>query len=424
MAFKQVQCPNCFTEYAIPEEQLKLADGIIRCGTCRGQYRAIVLSEDHTPAQFDPRDVFIEPMSNPLEEDATTELEFAEHQELSYVDYQQQPKSPKSNIELVSSHEFDDRGLSDDAGAREELGEPYGNSDELSTSEILKNLRKKSRDPEPQLELTIDDQVRASRGIKQPPSTEIKQSAAMDTKRDDELINEVDRLVDKNLTSDKRKTKNSQPKIKLKEQTQLKARGKSHFDDDDFLVEPKRKRGKQLSLPARLLFSTIQLIGVLFLVMALAYQLWLKQVFDIPEQVKTFEHPVLDKIFKLSEPYWLSAIDLAGNYGLTLPKRKNLGMLELVSAQTEPHATRNNTILLKVSLINHAHVSQSLPWLEMSLMDSQGSLIARRSLSPQDYIYNNRTDTSIGSKELKKITVELLSFPKNASGYEIKIVDH
>ena len=425
MAFKQVQCPNCFTEYAIPEEQLKVADGIIRCGTCRGQYRAIVLGEDHSPTQFDPRDVFIEPMSNPLEEDAVEEIEFAEQPEPSYVGYQQQPESKESEeskIELMSSHEFEYKGPSE-AKVPEQVIEAYGNSDELSTSEILRNLRKKSSGSEDHLnESTADPNQTLIRN--EPASiTLITDSTTTSRKSDDELINEVDKLVDKKLTNHAGKVKQTESKAKAEAKSHSKKPRKSHHDIDDFLLEPRKSRRKQRGLFLRFIFFITKLVLVLVLLGALSYQLWLKQVFDIPEQIRDFKHPALDKVVELSEPYLLQAKGLAQEYGITFPQRKSLGMLELVSAQTEPHPTRDNTILLKISLINRAEIAQSLPWLEMSLMDSQGNLIARRNLSPEDYIYNNRTDASIGAKELKKITVELLSFPKNASGYEIKIID-
>jgi len=79
--------------------------------------------------------------------------------------------------------------------------------------------------------------------------------------------------------------------------------------------------------------------------------------------------------------------------------------------------------LLKISIINHAKIRQQLPWLEMSLMDADGRLVSRRNLSPSDYVYQNATDDLIGARELKKITIELLSFPKQATGYELKILN-
>jgi hypothetical protein len=59
----------------------------------------------------------------------------------------------------------------------------------------------------------------------------------------------------------------------------------------------------------------------------------------------------------------------------------------------------------------------------MTLTDADGGLVSLRNLSPNDYIYNNSTSNLISAKELKKITIELLSFPKQATGYEIKLLN-
>jgi hypothetical protein len=108
---------------------------------------------------------------------------------------------------------------------------------------------------------------------------------------------------------------------------------------------------------------------------------------------------------------------------IKIPVRRNLSQLELLSARAQAHPNRSSTQLLRVSLINRADISQPLPWLELSLSDADGRQISRRKLAPADYIFNNRTDQQIGAKELKKITIELLAFPKQATGYELRLLN-
>ena len=110
------------------------------------------------------------------------------------------------------------------------------------------------------------------------------------------------------------------------------------------------------------------------------------------------------------------------DYNVVFPDRKNLNGLQLLAADVEAHASRASTILLRVSLINRAKISQALPTLELTLTDADGRLVSRRSLKPEDYLYNNRTANTIGSNELKKVTIELLAFPKQATGYELRIL--
>jgi len=121
----------------------------------------------------------------------------------------------------------------------------------------------------------------------------------------------------------------------------------------------------------------------------------------------------------ISEPL----LEKLEEFDITIPTRRNVGSLQLISAQSEPHPTRSDTLLLKISLMNRAQIEQPLPWLELSLNNSEGRVISRRSLSPSDYIHNNRIGTVISSNELKKITIELLKFPKDASGYELRVIN-
>ncbi|MEO0369040.1 MAG: DUF3426 domain-containing protein, partial [Pseudomonadota bacterium] len=115
-------------------------------------------------------------------------------------------------------------------------------------------------------------------------------------------------------------------------------------------------------------------------------------------------------------------VTTANSLGLSLSKPNNLQGITLISAQAEPHPNRPTTTLLRVSFVNKSSNVQQLPWLELSLTDAEGKVVARRALQPQDYIYNNVTDINIGAHELKKVTVELLSFPKRATGYELKML--
>lgn len=101
-----------------------------------------------------------------------------------------------------------------------------------------------------------------------------------------------------------------------------------------------------------------------------------------------------------------------------------LTQLKLISARTRPHQSRSSTTLLQVNLMNQSEKDQRLPWLELTLTDKDERVIARRSLPPANYIHNNATDVVIERKEVKSLTVELLDFPKQAYGYQVRIIDH
>ena len=107
---------------------------------------------------------------------------------------------------------------------------------------------------------------------------------------------------------------------------------------------------------------------------------------------------------------------------IALPIRRDLSQLELVSARAKQHPNRPSTMLLDVGLINHAKIAQAMPWLELALYTKEGELVARRNLSPNDYSYNNDTSLMMTPREYRRLSIELLSFPKHATGYELKLL--
>jgi len=62
-----IQCPHCYTSYAISDEQLRLSKGVVRCGACLERFNAHDQPKPEKPV-FDPRDAFIEPLSHYEEE--------------------------------------------------------------------------------------------------------------------------------------------------------------------------------------------------------------------------------------------------------------------------------------------------------------------------------------------------------------------
>ncbi len=544
MVFHQVQCPSCFTEYAISDNQYQASGGLIRCGTCRGQYKAILLGESEEKAEFDPRKVFIEPFSGPLRpaDGGSTDIDInSEEPEPSYLDYAKSVDPDEEPIELLSSHQFEHQSSeeptealtkesphsstkestqepliepSEESNALDSNSEPYANSDELSTSEILRNLRGKSsansgsrtsstaspetppnqdlKPPEEPTPYTIDlfadtedageekpqkidddliskpelletnedsrsaaDEKLTETPFVEPLSTEAPEKST--------LIDQVDQLVDEKLigssaidlsseskndidlkihaknanSSNQAKSEkadqNKKPddiKRKKSDSTkrqQTKGLKKTPAADiivDDFFLDSRQPKVAKKNIVIRFIQFVLGFTVLLVLAVVLAYQLWLKQFIELPRDITWLEHPQVQKLQDMMGPYFELTKQQLANHDITLPKRRNLSQLDLVSAQTEPHPSRPTTVLLRVSLINRAKIAQSLPWLEMSLTDSDGRLVARRNLSPGDYIYKNRTNDKIGSNELKKITIELLSFPKSATGYEIKLLNN
>lgn len=430
MAQHNTQCPHCFTTYVISDEQYRVSEGMVRCGTCQERFQAHLLQDEGSTLKFDPRQVFIEPISEDPEKLKHSNIE--ESEQVSFI---------IDNLNSDLSLDIDDNAPITPADVNK-----------LSTIEMLNNIRAKhAREKEKEKEKgQHEDQEKSSSEHREHPvesNTETdtkaeKHSETTDSETDhdtisveqhtevcpeepaveaspqENLIDEVDTLINNKLlhnvsSKTPEKTNTYQHKVVIRDDKKTTSQPDTIETialSSEFKITSNRRRSSVwtwvFTLPLVILIATLSSL--------LLYQLWAKQLIAFDGHT-----PIQKDIIALTNPL----INKLEKNNLTLPVRRSLSKLELLSARTEAHPTRPSTILLKVDILNHARISQPLPWLEMSLSDADGGLVSLRNLSPNDYIFNNNTPNQIGAKELKKITIELLSFPKQASGYELKLLN-
>ena len=457
MALHTTQCPHCFTTYVISDEQLRVSEGMVRCGSCRERFEARIIDPNKQEApKFNPKETFIEPLTEEVE----AELKLAEkraEEELKARKLKEIRDKAKREEEARQAQIEKEKNASISKIEPDSIDADF-NSNELSVNLLLDNIKakekrdnllaeqnaafeaaastadfnqialeKESQQKQHELENSIeligyDHDRRLPNGVKTDSKEELDEnninqvdssetssnetdSREIGTNKED-LIEQVDSLVEDKLL---------QPIFNQTSESN---------GSQDLIAEPFHLDRKQRSTSSTssklwsLLLSIPLLLVLLILLFALAYQLWSRQIITFDNK-STLQNSVRNKITELSKP----VVEKLSEYNVVLPSRRSLSQLELASARTEAHPSKETTTLLRISIINHANIEQELPWLEMSLTDAEGKLVARRSLSPHDYVYQNTTGHSIGARELKKITIELLSFPKKASGYELKIID-
>ena len=377
MALHHIECPHCLNTYAINDQQYRANDGMVQCGTCQERFQTHVHNNSNSNARFDPRIAFANIKNEERDlNDAPAALETS-HADFNPNEVQDDVRAEKTEN---GEHKKQLKPQALNLPVRENGNANHGtsNGDSLEASKL-------SHDPNnlKRVEPTI--------GLKPQTSHESKHSleARPSATPQDNLIDEVDSLVN--------------DKLLLSKWT------KSEADSKLLISGEQRKSSIWSKFVALLLLIVVGALIILF-----TYQLWMKQIitFDedslIQKKIVAFSTPIAHKLEEM---------------GFTLPVRRNLSQLTLASASTQAHPTRLSTVLLKVEILNRANISQPLPWLEMSLTDADGDLVSLRNLSPDDYIYNNKTNTRIGPQELKKITIELLSFPIKATGYELKLLN-
>lgn len=416
------QCPNCSSIFAITDEQYRASKGNVRCGSCREKFDVVFLPQN--------KDLVLDSdaLSDKTKNDSKQSL-FEQSDLLRILSQHAKNVDEDEIVDPRIAPNFESKVESDDLNGHS--GEfvsgdvdDYRETDLLSTesesdAETLinenDNLDLFTDSYSENTETSVDlfpanhqqDSVEAS------SHTVILDESSL---LDEALLDEVDILIESKLIGSSHlipEMPKDEEEDDKDEESASDMIGELELDSDDINDEPfNLKPSKLTRLKSALVLFTLTLVSVTLLG-SLIYQLWLKQA--LPDQLA---EPLL-----AATPYVAPLIEeLSAVYDIQLPIRQDLNNLRLVSAQTEAHPSRASTILLRVSLLNRSKIEQPLPNLELSLTNETGQLVSRRSFSAVDYLHNNATDNLISPNELKKVTIEFLAFPKQAHGYELKMV--
>ena len=377
MALHHIECPHCLNTYAINDQQYRANDGMVQCGTCQERFQTHVHNNSNNNARFDPRIAFANIKNEERDlNDAPAALETS-HADFNPNEVQDDVRAEKTE-NGEHKKQLKPQALNLPVRENGNANHETSNGDSLEASKLSHDPNNLKR-VEPTIGLKPQTSHDPKHSLEAPPSATPQ----------DNLIDEVDSLVN--------------DKLLLSKWT------KSEADSKLLIAGEQRKSSIWSKFVALLLLIVVGALIILF-----TYQLWMKQIitFDedsvIQKNIVAFYTPITHKLEEM---------------GFKLPVRRNLSQLRLASASAQANPKKPSTILLKVEILNLANISQPLPWLEMSLTDADGDLVSLRNLSPDDYIYNNKTNTRIGPQELKKITIELLSFPIKATGYELKLLN-
>ena len=249
----------------------------------------------------------------------------------------------------------------------------------------------------------------------QSPRTETfassKASAAILTPQlaqDSALIDEIDRIIEQEMQIDNRE---GAVDSNHTSNHSIDALPIIETNDFDLVFEDRDKKITGVGSFIATVIASFLLCASLVLT---AYQAWLWPRSTAFESSSSFN--ALNTVFS-------PLLNWLNSQQISLPRPVRKQGIDLISAQSSPHPSRASTTLIKVSLLNKSSFETTLPWLELSLSDATGRLVSRRALNPSDYIYNNGTSTQVGAHELKKVTIELLQFPEQVTGFELRVLD-
>jgi predicted Zn finger-like uncharacterized protein len=110
-----------------------------------------------------------------------------------------------------------------------------------------------------------------------------------------------------------------------------------------------------------------------------------------------------------------------------LPCRKlpsiDMRRMDLVESRVAPHPRYDKALRVKATLVNRAESVQRYPMLEVSLIDSQGQLVARRTYRPREYLNKPETiQQGLLPQMAVNVQLDITSPGVRASGYEVLLL--
>lgn len=97
--------------------------------------------------------------------------------------------------------------------------------------------------------------------------------------------------------------------------------------------------------------------------------------------------------------------------------------MDLVETRVAPHPRYDKALRVKATLVNRAEIVQPYPLLEVSLIDSQGQLVARRTYPPREYLSKPELIQQGMPPQLAiNVQLDITSPTMQASGYEVLLL--
>ena len=96
---------------------------------------------------------------------------------------------------------------------------------------------------------------------------------------------------------------------------------------------------------------------------------------------------------------------------------------ELIKTQIAPHPRYANVLRIRASMVNRTNVAQRPPLMEVSLTDSAGQLLARRTFTPREYLGSRAAAAApLNPNIVVNAVLDLTNPDGKAAGFEIRLL--
>lgn len=123
-----------------------------------------------------------------------------------------------------------------------------------------------------------------------------------------------------------------------------------------------------------------------------------------------------------ANPSWRPVVrEFCDHAGCELRPRQDIARIELLQTSIAPHPKYENALRIRATLVNRAGFAQASPGLEVSLTSNAGSVLARRSFAPAQYLEAPANDT-LTPNVVATALLDVTNPDAKAVGYEIRLV--
>ncbi len=109
--------------------------------------------------------------------------------------------------------------------------------------------------------------------------------------------------------------------------------------------------------------------------------------------------------------------------GCEIHARRDIGLVDLTETTIAPLQEQGNALRIRTAMVNRAGFAQPFPLMEVTLTDSAGNVLARRTFTPQQYLGKRRTvEEKMPPNVLIDTSLDVTNPEGKAVGYEVRLV--
>jgi predicted Zn finger-like uncharacterized protein len=102
--------------------------------------------------------------------------------------------------------------------------------------------------------------------------------------------------------------------------------------------------------------------------------------------------------------------------------KQDVGLIELLRTTVAPHPKRQQALRVRVALVNRADFPQPFPLMEITLTNSGGAIVARRTFSPTEYLKSADVGDNMTPNVVVDSLLDVSNPDPNPGGYEIRLL--